>query len=340
MTPIASANHLACPVDGTPLYRDGESLVAASGRRYPPAAGSWDLRSEAADANNVLQAEIYDAKVGEFSDLDHAHNLMLVHQRHLLEALSLKPGERVLEMGAHRSGVLPWLERTYGIVGSGVDIAAGWVNAQNLAAVRRSSATRWYVADAEQLPFADASFSAVIAFDVLEHVTDLDRALRACARVLRPGGRLVCHLPVRDIEGSWDGIQRWWDAASYAARQASVGHFHERLPTRRQFATHLEQVGFQLLDQQSFNVWVQPLHDHRFLGALGGARRKLAERRGRGGATTAPASAGGGPTASRFQKVYARLAVPLVRAMSVPDHVGRALGIGGSCSYIAERLAD
>jgi len=332
------SDHLACPVDGTRLHREGDALVSETGHRYPPAAGSWDLRAEAADANNVLQAEIYDAKVGEFSDLDHAHNLMLVHQRHLLETLSLERGERVLEMGAHRSGVLPWLERTYGIVGSGVDIAAGWVHAQNLAAARRGSETRWYVADAERLPFADQSFSAIVAFDVLEHVTDLDRALRDCARVLRSGGRLVCHLPVRDIEGSWDGIQRWWDAAGYAARQASVGHFHERLPTRRQFATHLEQVGFQMVDQQSFNVWVQPLHDHRFLGALGAVRRKVAGARGASSATAPAGATDAGHVASRFQKVYARLAVPLVRAMSAPDHVGRALGIGGSCSFIAERL--
>ncbi len=340
MTPLAPANHLACPVDGTPLHLDGDALLSAAGRRYPSAAGSWDLRAEASDANNVLQAEIYDAKVGEFSDLDHAHNLMLVHQRHLLETLTLAPGDRVLEMGAHRSGVLPWLERKHGIVGSGVDIASGWVHAQNRAAEGRGSATRWYVADAEQLPFAEGSFAAIVAFDVLEHVTDLDRALRSCARVLRPGGRLVCHLPVRDIEGSWDGIQRWWDAAGYAARQASVGHFHERLPTRRQFATHLEQVGFQMIDQQSFNVWVQPLHDHRFLGALGTLRRKVAGARGTRAGDTPAQATDGARGASRFQKVYARVAVPLVRAMSAPDHLGRALGIGGSCSFIAERLAD
>lgn len=46
-------------------------------------------------------------------------------------------------------------------------------------------------ADAEQLPYADGEFDCVFAGWVLYHVPDLERALAECARVLRPGGRLV-----------------------------------------------------------------------------------------------------------------------------------------------------
>jgi SAM-dependent methyltransferase len=58
---------------------------------------------------------------------------------------------------------------------SGVPIARGNINA---------------------LPFADASFDAAIAADLLCHrAVDPDRALAELRRVLRPGGRLVVNMP-------------------------------------------------------------------------------------------------------------------------------------------------
>ena len=47
------------------------------------------------------------------------------------------------------------------------------------------------VGDVQRLDLPDAAFDAVVAAWMLYHVTDLDGALRECARVLRPGGVLV-----------------------------------------------------------------------------------------------------------------------------------------------------
>jgi len=47
------------------------------------------------------------------------------------------------------------------------------------------------VANAEDLPFADASFDCVCSMGVLHHTPRMDRALAEIRRVLRPGGRLV-----------------------------------------------------------------------------------------------------------------------------------------------------
>lgn len=41
---------------------------------------------------------------------------------------------------------------------------------------------------AESLPFADGSFSAIVCFDVLEHVHNLQATISEIARVLAPGG--------------------------------------------------------------------------------------------------------------------------------------------------------
>jgi 2-polyprenyl-6-hydroxyphenyl methylase/3-demethylubiquinone-9 3-methyltransferase len=44
---------------------------------------------------------------------------------------------------------------------------------------------------AESLPYANGSFSAIVCFDVLEHVRDLNATIKEVARVLAPGGVFV-----------------------------------------------------------------------------------------------------------------------------------------------------
>lgn len=47
----------------------------------------------------------------------------------------------------------------------------------------------------EYLPFLDGSFDAVLSHAVLEHVRDPFRCAREIARVLKPGGKLLCSVP-------------------------------------------------------------------------------------------------------------------------------------------------
>jgi SAM-dependent methyltransferase len=68
------------------------------------------------------------------------------------------------------------------------------------------------VADVQQLPFADASFDAVLAAWMLYHVADIDRGLSEIARALRPGGRLVAVTNRADHLAelfALAGIERW-----------------------------------------------------------------------------------------------------------------------------------
>ena len=54
------------------------------------------------------------------------------------------------------------------------------------------------VADAEHLPFEDATFDIVYSWGVLHHTPDTPRAIREVRRVLRPGGRasiMIYHHP-------------------------------------------------------------------------------------------------------------------------------------------------
>lgn len=49
----------------------------------------------------------------------------------------------------------------------------------------------WSAADALRIPFADASFEAVVSGFLMRNVTDLHKALQEQHRVLRRGGRIV-----------------------------------------------------------------------------------------------------------------------------------------------------
>jgi SAM-dependent methyltransferase len=49
--------------------------------------------------------------------------------------------------------------------------------------------------DLTDLSFADESFGVVISLEVLEHIPDFRKAISECARVLKPGGKLLLSVP-------------------------------------------------------------------------------------------------------------------------------------------------
>lgn len=51
------------------------------------------------------------------------------------------------------------------------------------------------VADAQKLPFTDREFKTVIANSAFEHVSNSDKVLAECFRVLSPSGRLIFTVP-------------------------------------------------------------------------------------------------------------------------------------------------
>jgi SAM-dependent methyltransferase len=81
------------------------------------------------------------------------------------------------------------------------------------------------------LPFADASFEAVTAFDVLEHCEPEAVALRELRRVLEPGGRLLLSVPA----------YRW------AWSDHDVANGHHRRYTRPRAVAAVEDAGFEVL---------------------------------------------------------------------------------------------
>jgi SAM-dependent methyltransferase len=90
-------------------------------------------------------------------------------------------------------------------VGSADGPSVGWLSGSGLLASLdidpRGLGTGGVCGSALALPFADASFDIVAAFDVLEHCDPEGTAIEELARVLAPGGRLLMSVPA--YEWAW-----------------------------------------------------------------------------------------------------------------------------------------
>jgi demethylmenaquinone methyltransferase/2-methoxy-6-polyprenyl-1,4-benzoquinol methylase len=101
-------------------------------------------------------------------------------------ALALRPGERVLDVGAGTGVSTEELGRS-GAFAVGADLSIGMLSAGR----RARPDVPLLAGDALRLPFADATFDAVTISFALRNVVDVEGALREFGRVTRPGGRLV-----------------------------------------------------------------------------------------------------------------------------------------------------
>ena len=114
-----------------------------------------------------------------------------IFYRNLVVANHLPRASRhILEIGPGEGGLTRiLLERGHRV--AALDLALGWLE-------RLPASVQKVAGEVTSLPFADRVFDAVVAAEVVEHIPDLDRALKEAARVLRPGGLLVVSVPYRE----------------------------------------------------------------------------------------------------------------------------------------------
>ncbi|HVQ31341.1 MAG TPA: class I SAM-dependent methyltransferase [Vicinamibacteria bacterium] len=169
----------------------------------------------------------------------------------LLEPLFLAhipAGGRVLDAGCGRSlftEIRP--DWPFTIVASDVD--------HDLLTSRQAEfpAVRWVQGDAHPLPFRAASFDALFAGELVEHLTDPRPALVDFARVLRPGGALILTTPNR---------LRLANRADRSERPYSPDHLSEL--SYDEVGSLLHEAGFEVQKTTGLHLelllnWLSPL---------------------------------------------------------------------------------
>ena len=102
----------------------------------------------------------------------------------------------ILDLGCFNGGrSAAWFERYKVNKLYGIDIKQIFIDSAIQFAAFKGINAEYKVAKGERLPFRDATFDAVLSFDVFEHVQNVQRTLNECWRVLKPNGKLFVVFP-------------------------------------------------------------------------------------------------------------------------------------------------
>ncbi len=190
-------------------------------------------------------------------------------RRKTVSAMALPRGHRLLDLCCG-TGDLSLAFSADGAQVIGADFTGPMLPLAQSKAAKANRRVHWAQADAQSLPFQDASFDGVsIAFGI-RNVHSPDRALTECLRVLRPGGKLAIleFFPMknqvwkacfgfyfRQILPRLARLVRAGRTGAYDYLPASV----ESFATTQRFASWLEEAGFQGIKKTAFTGGVSHL---------------------------------------------------------------------------------
>jgi cyclopropane fatty-acyl-phospholipid synthase-like methyltransferase len=148
----------------------------------------------------------------------------------LAEALDLRPGMRVLDLGCGLAASSIFLCREFGVQVWATDL---WFGAsENLRRIRDAGVEDGVFpihADARSLPFASEFFDAVVCIDSYVYYGTDDLYLNYLARFLKPGGPIGIAGAglIQEFEGPVpDHLQAWWEPSMCCLHSAAWWRRH------------------------------------------------------------------------------------------------------------------
>jgi 23S rRNA (guanine745-N1)-methyltransferase len=179
---------LLCPVRDCrlPLAREERQLSCAHGHSFDIARSGYINLLQPQDRRSKQPGDASAAVAARRRLHDRGVTQPLLHG--IGEMLAASPDDIVLDAGCGDGFYLGSLARAAGFQGHGIDISVPAIDA----AARRYPECEWVVANADRsIPYADASFTAVLSITARMNSSEF-------RRVLRPDGRLIVALPAPD----------------------------------------------------------------------------------------------------------------------------------------------
>lgn len=131
------------------------------------------------------------------NDANHAIGEFLVAQRRLDEVLismaDLHDGQSILDVGCGFGGTLEWIDRQFArMLLTGVNIDSRQLDICRQLSPTHDNHFNWEQADACKLPFSANQFDRIFCVEAMFHFGSRRDFFLEAARVLVPGGTLVC----------------------------------------------------------------------------------------------------------------------------------------------------
>lgn len=174
-----------------------------------------------------------------------------IEAQQLIQLAGVKSGVRVLEVGCGSGGLLRLLVQA-GAAAVGIDTSELGLQ---LAHERNDCRNLARIDESGRLPFRDASFDAIVAQHLFEHVGDAQSTLTEWRRVLRPGGRIAIATP----------NVRYPDPSHFA----DDDHDHVFSPT--ELSDAVKQAGFNVESCYTLFPYLTRLRALRGMGVVGHA---------------------------------------------------------------------
>ena len=118
---------------------------------------------------------------------------------HLLQLLSVKAGDRVLDIGCGAGVIAEYVSDKTGASVTGLDYAASAIAEAQARIEGKQSQLTFATGDMNSLDLPERSFDAVISLDTLYWVADLTNTLSQVAKLLKSGGQMgifmLAHVP-------------------------------------------------------------------------------------------------------------------------------------------------
>ncbi len=195
---------------------------------------------------NARDAAVYERSMGRWSRL---------LAEPFLAYAAVPDGAAILDVGCGTGSLTFAAARGREV--TGVDSSDIYLKAARHRAQTEGHSVRFEQADVRALPFANASFDAVLAQLVLQFIPDPAAALREMIRVVRPGG--VVAAAVWSSGGGATVQRMFWDTAAVVDPDGAAGRartFTRPMTTGGEMQQLWMQSGLLAVAESSVTIWM------------------------------------------------------------------------------------